>query len=112
MSIHRSDLSIFDEKSHIMKLPEGPRHPNNQKAAGLNRKMLKMKKGPAQPDESKLTQKTEKDPFEGSPNQIKPWKKGSKRSRGSNPVKQPAQSRQRSSGTGRTPGNTQSLGRL
>lgn len=96
-----------------MKLPEGPRIPNGQKAGGLTKRMRGIKQGPAQPKEANLTQKTENNPFESSPNQIKPWKKGMKRPRGSNPVKQPKNARNRMSGTGgRTPGNPHSLGRI
>lgn len=113
MSFHRNNLDILDERSRIMRLPENPRTPNGQKAGGLSRRMLKLKKGPAQPKEANLTQNPEDNPFKPSPNQVKPWKKGEKKSRGNSSVRQSKQARTRMSGRGgRTPGNPNSIGRI
>jgi hypothetical protein len=119
MGFNRS-IPIADERTKIMKLPEGPRSPQGTKTGGLSKKAQQMKsgtgkgiqkRGPAGTAEANWTQKTEVNPFEQPPiNSIPKWKAGMKKPRGNNP---PKQNKTRMSGRGgRTPGSPSSLGRL
>ena len=110
MTLHKyTEIEDMQLRTNQVRSPEG------DKVGGVSRKHKTLKKADkGLKGEAKLTQNKDPDVFTQEPlNHIGPWDGKSRKGKGTNPPKQPKQARNRMSGRGgRTPGSSQSLGRL